>query len=172
VKHRKGTRRVRMKKPDKRKIRNAIPTTNKDGTKFRSKLENFTYTKLLEAGIKDFKYEEERFNLIDSFEYPEEQYETYTRTRDGVKVKEFGKVSPTIRNMSYLPDFTCIDHKTRTGWLIEVKGFDNDAFPIRWKLFKHYLVSNNYNISLYKPNTQGNVLKCIEMIKEKYYGRD
>jgi hypothetical protein len=30
-------------------------------------------------------------------------------------------------------------------------------------------MDNKYNVSLYKPDNQKNVLKCIEMIKNKYY---
>lgn len=153
-----------------KKVRNAIPT-KVDGIQFRSRIEAFTYSKLKEVGITDFKYEVERFNLLDAFEYPEDMYEVYTRTRDDIKRTEFGKANPTIRNMTYMPDFTCIDHATKTGWIIETKGFSTDAFALRYKIFKHYLVSNNYKVSLYKPNTQGNVLKCIEMIKEKYYDK-
>lgn len=37
-------------------------------------------------------------------------------------------------------------------------------------MFKDYLVRNNYNVDLYKPNNQQNVIKCIELIKSKYYG--
>ncbi len=157
-----------VKRANKGKIQNATRALGVNGLQFRSKLELFTYTKLLEAGIKDFKYEEDKFILLEPFEFKNESIEAYERTVEGGKVKIFGDVNKSIRSISYLPDFTCIK-EDKTGWVLEVKGYNNDAFPNKWKYFKEHLMKNNYNIDLYKPNTQGNVLKCIEMIKKKYY---
>ena len=153
-----------------KKIRNAKAMQLPDGTKFRSKLELFTYQKLLEGGIDDFKYEVDKFILQEAFEYPNESYEAYERKELGHQVKKFEDVDHKIRSMSYLPDFTRIDPDTKEGWILEVKGFNNDSFPLKWKLFKKHLIDNGYNVTLYKPNNQGNVLKCIELIKQKYYG--
>ena len=157
-------------KPNKGKIQNATRVLSVNGLQFRSKLELFTYNKLVESGITDFKYEEEKFILQEALEYPFESIEAYERTIDGNKVKKFEDVDHKIRYMSYLPDFTNINHETKEGWILEVKGFANDAWPLKWKLFKHYLIGNGYKVSLYKPNNQGNAIKCIEMIKDKYYG--
>lgn len=139
------------------------------GIKFKSKLEKFTYEKLIENGIKNFKYEEDKFTLVEAFEYIPDSIEAYDRTDRTTKQKQrlFGLVDSKIRPMTYLPDFTCIK-PDKTGWILEVKGYSNDSFPIKWKIFKEYLNNNGYNITLYKPNNQGNVLKTIELIKEKY----
>lgn len=153
-----------------KKVRNAAKMELPDGTKFRSKLELFTYQKLLEAGIDDFSYEKDKFILQDAFEFTDDSYEAFESTKDGHKTKGFNIASNKIRSMSYLPDFTRIDASTKQGWIIEVKGWATDQFDLKWKLFKHYLVVNGYNVTLFKPNTQGNVLKCIEIIKSKYYG--
>ncbi len=159
-----------VKKSSKGKIQNATRVLSVGGLQFRSKLELFTYNKLLEAGIKDFKYEGDKFLLMEPFEFKNESIEAYERNIDGHKTKIFGDVNKSIRSITYLPDFTCIK-EDKTGWLLECKGYSNDAWPNKWKYFKEHLMKNNYNIDLYKPNNQGNVLKCIEMIKEKYYGR-
>lgn len=153
-----------------KKVRNAKSMELPDGTKFRSKLELFTYQKLLEAGIDDFSYEKDKFILQDAFEFPNDSYEAFESTKDGHKTKGFNITTNKIRSMSYLPDFTKIDPLTKKGWIIEVKGWATDQFDLKWKLFKHYLVANGYDITLFKPNTQGNVLKCIDIIKSKYYG--
>ena len=169
----------RTKKPSKykkssenKKIRNAKVMTLSDGTKFRSKLELFTYNKLIEAKIDNFKYEEEKFVLQEAFEYPNESIESYTRTiksdSGNRKMKWFADVDHKIRSMTYLPDFTHIN-EDKTGWILEVKGYATDSFDLKWKLFKRHLIDNGYNVTLYKPDNQGNVLKCIEMIKSKYY---
>jgi hypothetical protein len=157
-----------------KKIRNATRLELPNGLKFRSKLELYTYNKLSEAGIKDFKYEEDKFVLQESFEFENESVEAYEKTvkTDGASYKQkvFGDVDRNIRSMTYLPDFTCIK-EDKTGWVLEVKGYNNDAFPLKWKLFKKHLKDNGYNVDLYKPNNQGNVLKCIEMIKQKHYSK-
>lgn len=160
---------VKKSARNKSKIQNATRALATNGLQFRSKLELFTYNKLLEAGIKDFKYEEDKFILMEPFEFKNESIEAYEKTVDGSKIKFFGDVNKSIRSISYLPDFTCIKDD-KTGWVLEVKGFANDAWPNKWKYFKEYLTKNNYKLDLYKPNTQGNVIKCIELIKEKYYG--
>jgi uncharacterized protein DUF1064 len=161
-------------KSENKKIRNAKMMELADGTKFRSKLELFTYQKLLEAGIKDFKYEVDKFVLQEAFEFPNESielYETNRKNEKGNKVKltYFDKVDPKIRRMTYLPDFTRIG-EDKKGWVLEVKGYATDQFDLKWKLFKKHLIDNGYDVTLYKPNNQGNVIKCIEMIKTKYYG--
>ena len=105
-------------KVSKGKIKNATEI-EQDGLKFKSKLELFTYNKLKEAGITDFKYEEYKFVLIDSFECPFDSYEVK-------KDKTFDTVTPKIRSMTYLPDFTRLNENNE-GWILEVKGYNNDA---------------------------------------------
>lgn len=166
-------RRVKVVKVKKNsgKIKNTKSLELSNGLKFRSKLELYTYNKLLEADINDFKYEVDKFTLMEAFEFPNESIEAFeTNKKDLGKSKYFADVDRKIRSMTYLPDFTNVNHTTKTGWILEVKGYSNDAFPLKWKLFKQWLVKNNYNVDLYKPNNQQNVLKCIQMIKDKYYG--
>lgn len=155
------------------KIKNATKLELPNGLKFRSKLELFTYNKLLEAGINNFKYEMDKFVLQEAFEYPYdsiELYETNKKDANGKKinVKYFDDVDHKIRSMTYLPDFTCIK-EDKSGWILEVKGYATDQFDLKWKLFKKYLINNGYNVKLYKPNNQQNVIKSIEIIKNKYY---
>ena len=153
------------------KIKNAKSLELANGLKFRSKLELYTYNKLLEANISDFNYEKDKFVLMEAFEFPNESIEAFeTNKKDIGKTKYFDDVDHKIRSISYLPDFTNINHEEKTGWVLEVKGYSNDSFPLKWKMFKNWLVLNKYNVDLYKPNNQQNVLKCIEMIKTKYYG--
>lgn len=142
------------------KIKNAT-ALEVNGVKFKSKLELYTYNKLLEAGITDFKYEEVKFTLLEPFEYNNDSFE--------VKInKKYIEASNSIRAITYLPDFLRINEQ-KEGYVIEVKGYANDAFPIKWKWFKDHLVRNGYKVTLYKPNNQQNVLKTIELIKQKFY---
>ncbi len=114
-----------------KKIRNATPLTV-DGIKFRSKLEAYTYSLLKQNNIFN-NYEQFSFTLIDQFEWGDEK----------------------IRSITYKPDFV------GTGWVIECKGFKNDSFPLRWKLFKNYLKRNNLSPRLYLVKNQKEVNDAI-----------
>lgn len=151
------------------KIKNAKSVQLTNGLKFRSKLELFTYNKLIENGIKDFDYEKDKFVLMEGFTFPNQSVESFEVTENDRKVPKFDVITDNIRSITYLPDFTCVNHESKTGWIIECKGYSNDAFPLKWKMFKNWLTINNYKVDLYKPNNQKNVLKCINIIKEKYY---
>jgi hypothetical protein len=142
------------------KIKNAQKIIYED-INFKSKLELFTYKKLIECGITDFKYEGYKFNLVEPFKFELDCYEVK-------KDKSFDIVNDNIRAMTYLPDFTRINDNLE-GWIMEVKGYNNDSFPLKWKLFKQHLINNKYNVTIYKPNNQMNVMKAVELIKIKYY---
>lgn len=143
-----------------KKIKNA-KVLEIDGKRFKSKLELFTYNKLKENNILNFKYEEDKYVLLEGFEFNNSSIEVK-------KDKSFVESTKNIRPITYTPDFTCVD-ENKNGWIIECKGFNNDVFPLKWKWFKDYLTKNNYNVTLYKPNNQQNVIETIELIKEKYY---
>ena len=47
--------------------------------------------------------------------------------------------------------------------------FNNESFPIRWKMFKKYVNDNLKHVTLYKPQNQKECDKVIELIiKNKY----
>jgi len=112
---------IRKRKSTNKKVRNATPLEY-DGIRFKSKLEVYTYQKLKENQI-NANYEPIKFTILDSFQYKDEK----------------------VRSMSYTPDFVDYD------FVIECKGFANDAFPLRWKIFKFFLFTNklNYDCILY-----------------------
>lgn len=124
-----------------KKVRNATKTVI-DGIEFKSKLEAYCYEQLSKNGI-EAKYESQRFTLIHSFKFNEE----------------------AVRAMTYTPDFVGED------FIIECKGFANDAFPLRWKLFKYYLYMNKIEVDLYLPKNRKEVdsmvLKIIERKNER-----
>jgi len=134
------------------KVRNATAKTYK-GIKFRSKLELFTYRKLQEAGIKA-DYEKTTFVIQDGFEFDNNCIEPSSK---GYGIKKSRK----IRAITYTPDF--IDPKNK--WIIEVKGYANDVFPIKWKMFKKYLHEKGNEAVLFLPKNQKQVLDTIERIK-------
>jgi hypothetical protein len=143
----------RTRKPQNKKVRNATAKVYK-GIKFRSKLELFTYRKLEDAGI-DALYEKKKYVLQEGFRYSATVYEPH-------KTKGYIPTTTKIRDITYTPDF--VDPHGR--WIIEVKGFANDVFPIKWKMFKNYLMQQDDPPVLFLPRNQKQVLETIELIKE------
>lgn len=130
----------RQKKKKEGKVRNATPTEY-DGIKFRSKLEMYTYKKLREARI-NADYEQHRFELLPAF------------------VALSGK---KYRAMTYLPDFV------GKNFIIECKGFPNESWPLRKKLFEYALVRDNLKYDFYEVHTQKEVDTLVLNLKERNY---
>lgn len=61
--------------------------------------------------------------------------------------------------MTYLPDFVGKD------FVIECKGFPNEAWPLREKLFNYFLYQNNSNLRFYVVHTQKEVDALIDNLK-------
>ena len=119
------------------KVKNATPNIY-DGIKFRSKLETYCYKKLKEANI-FAEYEMHRYELLPKFTFD----------------------NNTVRAMTYLPDFV------GNGFIIECKGYPNEAWPLREKLFKYYLTKNEPNTKFYLVRTQKQVDALIDILKQK-----
>ena len=130
----------RQKKKKEGKVKNATPTEY-NGIKFRSKLEVYTYKKLREAEI-SADYEQHRFELLPAF------------------VALSGK---KYRAMTYLPDFVGKD------FIIECKGFPNDSWPLRKKLFEYALVRNKLKYNFYEVHTQKEVDALVLNLKEQQH---
>jgi len=144
---------VRRRKKSVNKIRNATSKVYK-GIKFRSKLEVFTYKQLEAAGIKSM-YEENTYTLMPGF-YP--VMDSYEPSKG-----EYKNNAKKVRAITYTPDFVDPNGK----WIIEVKGYANDVFPIKWKLFKVYLMENDMeDCTLYLPKNQKQVKETVELIKK------
>ena len=144
---------VRRRKKSVNKIRNATSKVYK-GIKFRSKLEVFTYKQLEAAGIKSM-YEENTYTLMPGF-YP--IMDSYEPSKG-----EYKNNTKKVRAITYTPDFVDPNGK----WIIEVKGYANDVFPIKWKLFKVYLMENDMeDCTLYLPKNQKQVKETVELIKK------
>jgi len=124
-----------------------------DGIQFRSGLEKHTYLALKEAGLYEM-YEVEVFQIIDGFTLPNLSIEKQANGK-GEFVNRGGK---KILGIKYTPDFTGFDY------IIECKGRANESFPLRWKLFKRWLVNNGETRTLYKPQNQKDVALMIKLI--------
>lgn len=148
----------KIKKSQNKYIQNASPKLY-NGVKYKSQLEAFTAESLDTEQIK-FEYEKNSFLLQDKFESINSSIEVVKSK----KTSGFILSRNNIRTIKYTPDF--MDPQFR--WLIETKGYRTAEFDIKWKMFKKYLTDNNLKVDLYLPQNQGQVKKCIEIIKEKY----
>ncbi len=127
-----------MASSKKGKVRNATKV-DKYGIHFRSKLELYTYEAFMNAGI-PVLYEPKHFTLLEKFEYNGEK----------------------IRPITYLPDF--IGKWNGKRFIVECKGLMGDSFPLRYKLFKHYLKKHRSTAKLYLVRNHKQVDEMIEDI--------
>lgn len=111
------------------------------GLHFRSKLELYTYEAFMKAGI-PVQYEPKHYTLLPKFEIYGEH----------------------VRAITYLPDF--IGTYKRRKFVVECKGLIGDSFPLRWKLFKHYLKRNRVKMRYYMVRNHKQVDELIKAIKD------
>ena len=124
-----------------------------DGINFKSGLEKFMYQELKKNKLFE-GYENEKFPLIDSFAPCNEFYERQANSKGEFRQRGGKK----IQGISYTPDFCGRD------FIIECKGFPNQSFPIRWKLFKKHLCDVGDERTVFKPQTQSECSKVIQLI--------
>jgi hypothetical protein len=127
-----------------------------DGITFASGLEKYMYKVLKEAGI-DFKYEGVTFELMPSFIFENSSIERQSNGKGDFINRGLKK----ILNLKYTPDFVGKD------FIIETKGRANDSFPLRWKLFKKWMMDNNDYRTLYKPQNQSECDRTVELILKR-----
>jgi len=127
-----------------------------DGINFASGLERYMYMALRKNKIKA-TYEGETFVLINGFHLANESYEKQANGKGDFTNRGSKRILP----IKYTPDFIGDD------FIIETKGRANEAFPIRWKLFKKLVSEQFPNYVLFKPQNQKECDRVIEIIKEK-----
>lgn len=139
-----------------KKIKNAT-ITEYNGIKFKSKLEVTMYKLLLKAGFTP-QYEKNTYLLWKGIK-PTIPF--YTKDK---KTKLLKLDITKLRDMTYTPDFTF--HYNGRLIIIEVKGKENDTYPIRKKLFRGLLESlSQDNPLFFEIFTQKQMLQAIEIIK-------
>lgn len=66
-----------------------------------------------------------------------------------------------VRPITYKPDFI------GDGWIVELKGFGNESWPLRLKLWKKYMEDFKLPHEYFVLKTQQDCLKFIAAIKEE-----
>lgn len=140
--------------PVNKKIRNANPLEY-NGIKFKSRAEVSIYKLLLTHNI-EAKYEERTFILSPPLR-PTVPF--YNRT----KAKGFNSVMSPINSITYTPDFTFMYNNILV--IIEVKGFENDVFPVKRNLFRKLLETLNTYCMFFEIRTQKEMLEALKVIK-------
>lgn len=159
-----------------KKIRNSTQTKVK-GITFKSQTEKTLYKTLLEQGIIP-KYEEHTFTLWEGFTpiTPFYDQETDTQQFNRSKLANSDRKLPKILvpkkdkvvGIRYTPDFY-FKVKDIDIW-IEAKGFENDVFYIKKKLFRKYLddqyLATGQKSMFFEIYTKRQLLQALEIINE------
>ena len=152
-----------------KKIKNATSLVYK-GVQYKSNLEVSCKKALDIAGLQ-FAYETEKFNLIESFT-PALHF--YQSTKMGLKkqCKKNGSCL-TMRPVSYTPDFWFGNDKILI--FIETKGFRNDVYPYKRKLFFRHMTAykmlggeegKKREIYFFEPSNIRDIKESIGIIKK------
>lgn len=120
-----------------KKVKNATQIQI-DNIQFKSKLEAYTYQKLQEANI-DVLYEPVKYELLPAFSFNNKKF----------------------RAITYTPDFV------GDTFIIECKGFPNDVFPLKMKLFCNYLLNNKISKQYYIVKNKKEVDNLIKMLQNE-----
>lgn len=136
------------------------PVTSKivsyDGIDFKSGLEKNMYKALKSAGI-SCEYEKHTFELLPSFLFKNDCIERQANSKGDF----INRGNKKVLNIKYTPDFVGYD------FIIETKGRANEAFPLRWKMFKYLMSLMCDKRTLYKPQSQSECLETVRIILEK-----
>lgn len=138
-----------------KKIINASPLEY-EGIFFKSKLEKMAYQTLKEQGF-PVLYEPKKFIIWEGFRPNVPFYNKDASTRM-LKMD-----SKKVIDISYTPDlmFEYNNHLI----IIEMKGFENNTYPLKKKIFRKWLESNYPNSIYFEIFTKKQLLQAIDIIK-------
>ena len=137
-----------------KKILNANPNEY-NGIKFKSQAETRIYKAIRGFGIEP-EYEKHTFVLSPRVR-PTVAF--YNRT----KGRGFHAMTEPIAKVTYTPDFTF----TLNGIfvIIEVKGIENDTFPIKKNLFRKYLETLPQSVMYFEIRNKKELVEAINIVK-------
>lgn len=138
-----------------KKIKNACAKSF-NNIVFKSQLEVVIYKELFRAGFNP-KYEERKFVIWEGIKPTKPFYNRDIQTK--MLKLDMGK----MRDITYTPDFT-FEYKNHLI-IIEAKGFENDTFPIKKKLFRGLLEKMETSVIYLEIYTKKQLLQAIEILK-------
>lgn len=136
-----------------KKIKNATKTTE-SGIAFKSEAEARIYKVLVTEGF-DPLYEKVTFTLSEKIR-PTVPFFNRIKGLLGLDMKP-------VQAITYTPDFTF----EYNGILIviEVKGFENDVFPVKRNLFRKHLETLNQPSMFFEVRTKKELLEALRIIR-------
>lgn len=151
-----------------KKIKNATPKEY-NGIKFKSLTEVMVYKTLLQEGFEPF-YEGTKYVI---WKGPKPEIPFYKPNKNTKKLKLDTK---KIIDITYTPDFVFIAPDNKTVIIFEVKGHENDTYPIKEKMFRGYLEKClkelNQPSMFFKIGTKKQCLEAINIIKQTFNDKD
>ncbi len=147
-----------------KRIIGATITEYKD-IKFRSKLEYSCYKKL-EASNLTFSYESEKITLWEGVKLNKTSVYAPKKLGLGRYNKSLELQTRALLNMTYTPDFIVIKNNYKIYF--DVKGKENDTYPIKKKMFLKILElrEDNWNYMFFEPHNIKQMLQAIEIIRQ------
>lgn len=145
-----------------KKIRGAKSITYNNIT-FKSALECSCYKHLLKSGLQ-FSYEEEKVLLWEGTKLNKVSLYAPKKLRVGKYGKNLEKQTRALVNITYTPDFVVIkgDYKI----YFDVKGKENDVYPIKKKLFLKILENrkDKYTYLFFEPHSVKQMIDAVNII--------
>ena len=141
-----------------KKIKNATQI-NSNGIKFKSILESTIYRRLLEYGFKP-EYEKHKYVIWTGYRPTVPFYCTNPSTN------AIALNNKKLIDITYTPDFV-FQHNNYTI-IIEVKGFRNDVFRYKLKLFRKYLEMSEKNVIFAEIKTRRQLEAFIQILFTEY----
>lgn len=132
--------------------------------RYKSSIEKYCADQLKEHGLA-FDYEEETFELMERFRFPNKYFKMTAKGKAMVD-----RSNSVVLPITYTPDFVGRDHK----WIIETKGYlpSHHDFTMRWKLFLRYLVGIDSDYIVFLAKNSGQVDHAIQEILESIKNED
>lgn len=132
--------------------------------RYKSSIEKYCADQLKEHGLA-FDYEEETFELMERFRFPNKYFKMTAKGKAMVD-----RSNSVVLPITYTPDFVGRDYK----WIIETKGYlpSHHDFTMRWKLFLRYLVGINSDYIVFLAKNSGQVDHAIQEILESIKNED
>lgn len=147
-----------------RRIRGAA-SMEYDNIKFKSALECSCYKKLKASGLQ-FSYESERITLWEGTKYFYIKVYAPKKVGSGRYNKDLEEQTRALLNITYTPDFIVI----KDGYKIyfDVKGKENDVYPIKKKMFLKLLEErkDGKKYMFFEPHNVKQMTQAINIIKE------
>lgn len=151
-----------------KKIKNTNPKKY-NNIEFKSLLEVTVYKTLLQEGFNP-EYEKHTYLIWEgvSPKIPFYTKNIFKRKNCNITVISSNTVvdNRNLQSITYTPDFYFEYNNKKI--IVEVKGFENDVFPYKFKMFRKYLQEQEdyLNYEIWEIFTKKQLIECINLLKQ------